>query len=197
MRLYIIGTTIDHLHLKLIKVTTLQGGGFDPAYLYEVVYQAKDPKVMGVGLAAFRDVVFWFKFLLNPDLGAFPNNATPTGGLPRSSRRMAWSGVWMRLHRTPAPRAHRFLAWQVLHATLMCGLRRVAQLARRGLARWAPVCHLIRMRQKELRIALVCYGGISLAVYMHGVTKEVWQRQFVPLLARARALPTPQAEGQP
>ncbi|MXP09467.1 patatin-like protein [Pseudoblastomonas halimionae] len=30
------------------------------------------------------------------------------------------------------------------------------------------------MRQKELRIALVCYGGISLAVYMHGVTKEVW-----------------------
>lgn len=39
------------------------------------------------------------------------------------------------------------------------------------------------MRQKELRIALVCYGGVSLAVYMHGVTKELWQ------LARAsRAL---------
>lgn len=30
------------------------------------------------------------------------------------------------------------------------------------------------MRQKELRVALVCYGGISLAVYMHGVTKEIW-----------------------
>ncbi len=30
------------------------------------------------------------------------------------------------------------------------------------------------MRDKELRLALVCYGGISLAVYMHGVTKEVW-----------------------
>jgi patatin-related protein len=30
------------------------------------------------------------------------------------------------------------------------------------------------MRHKELRIALVCYGGISLAVYMHGVTKELW-----------------------
>ncbi|MEL7446334.1 MAG: patatin-like protein [Pseudomonadota bacterium] len=30
------------------------------------------------------------------------------------------------------------------------------------------------MRQKELRIALVCYGGVSLAVYMHGVTKEIW-----------------------
>lgn len=31
------------------------------------------------------------------------------------------------------------------------------------------------MQQKELRIALVCYGGISLAVYMHGVTKELWK----------------------
>ncbi|MCA0908809.1 patatin-like protein [Qipengyuania gaetbuli] len=30
------------------------------------------------------------------------------------------------------------------------------------------------MRQKELRIALVCYGGVSLAVYMHGVTRELW-----------------------
>ena len=30
------------------------------------------------------------------------------------------------------------------------------------------------MREKELRIALVCYGGVSLAVYMHGVTKEIW-----------------------
>jgi len=30
------------------------------------------------------------------------------------------------------------------------------------------------MRQKELRLALICYGGVSLAVYMHGVTKEIW-----------------------
>lgn len=31
------------------------------------------------------------------------------------------------------------------------------------------------MREKELRLALVCYGGISLAVYMHGITLEVWR----------------------
>ena len=30
------------------------------------------------------------------------------------------------------------------------------------------------MGEKELRLALVCYGGVSLAVYMHGVTKEIW-----------------------
>ena len=26
---------------------------------------------------------------------------------------------------------------------------------------------------KEIRIALVCYGGVSLAIYMHGITKEI------------------------
>jgi patatin-related protein len=26
---------------------------------------------------------------------------------------------------------------------------------------------------KELRLALVCYGGVSLAIYMHGITKEI------------------------
>src|SRR3954468_18466304 len=32
-----------------------------------------------------------------------------------------------------------------------------------------PVEHDIR----ELRLALVCYGGVSLAIYMHGITKEL------------------------
>lgn len=31
------------------------------------------------------------------------------------------------------------------------------------------------IREKELRLALVCYGGVSLAIYMHGVTKELWK----------------------
>src|SRR5262249_60679337 len=26
---------------------------------------------------------------------------------------------------------------------------------------------------RELRLALVCYGGVSLAIYMHGTTKEI------------------------
>ncbi len=31
------------------------------------------------------------------------------------------------------------------------------------------------IRERELRLALVCYGGVSLAIYMHGVTKELWK----------------------
>ena len=55
----------------------------------------------------------------------------------------------------------------------------------------AASCHAWPMREKELRLALVCYGGISLAVYMHGITKEIWR------LARASRAspsdPTPRA----
>ncbi|HVJ02102.1 MAG TPA: patatin-like protein [Sphingomonas sp.] len=34
---------------------------------------------------------------------------------------------------------------------------------------------MTRPRDKELRLALVCYGGISLAIYMHGISKEIWR----------------------
>jgi hypothetical protein len=36
--------------------------GVDPSLLYELVYQAKDPLVLGVGMAATRDVVAFFRY---------------------------------------------------------------------------------------------------------------------------------------
>lgn len=51
-------------------------GGFDPQYLYEVVYVAKDPKVMGVGLAALRDVVSFFR----KDAADAAGHANPLAG---------------------------------------------------------------------------------------------------------------------
>jgi patatin-related protein len=30
-----------------------------------------------------------------------------------------------------------------------------------------------RIKEKELKLALVCYGGVSLAIYQHGITKEI------------------------
>jgi patatin-related protein len=47
------------------------------------------------------------------------------------------------------------------------------------------------VREKELRLALICYGGISLAVYMHGITKEVWH------LARASRAFNAREEAEP
>jgi len=50
-------------------------GGFDPALLYQVVYTAKDPLVLGVGLAATRDIVSFFRYADKDDAG----NANPLG----------------------------------------------------------------------------------------------------------------------
>jgi hypothetical protein len=36
-------------------------GGFEPGRLYEVVYKSRDPRVMGCGLAATRDLISFFK----------------------------------------------------------------------------------------------------------------------------------------
>lgn len=47
-------------------------GGFDPAKVYELVYTAKEPKVLGIGLAATRDIVGFFRHRAADDQGT-PN----------------------------------------------------------------------------------------------------------------------------
>ena len=37
-------------------------GGFQPGLLYELVYRAKDPRVVGLGLAAIRDALAFFRY---------------------------------------------------------------------------------------------------------------------------------------
>ncbi len=44
-------------------------GGFNAALLYEVVYTAKDPFVLGVGMAATRDIVSFFRYTAKDDAG--------------------------------------------------------------------------------------------------------------------------------
>jgi hypothetical protein len=45
-------------------------GGFDPAYLYELSYTAKDPLVLGIGFAATRDINAFFRRAAKDDSGA-------------------------------------------------------------------------------------------------------------------------------
>ncbi len=45
-------------------------GGFDPKFLYELVYTAKDPLVLGVGYAATRDLNSFFKHAERDDTGS-------------------------------------------------------------------------------------------------------------------------------
>ena len=51
-------------------------GGFDPARLYELAYTAKDPLVLGVGYAATRDIVAFFRHAAADSAGA----ANPLAG---------------------------------------------------------------------------------------------------------------------
>jgi len=37
-------------------------GGFQPGKIYEIVYEAKNPVVVGVGLAAVRDFLSYLKY---------------------------------------------------------------------------------------------------------------------------------------
>ena len=51
-------------------------GGFDPAKLYQVVYTAKDPYILGIGFAAWRDLASFFKYADKDDAGT----ANPLAG---------------------------------------------------------------------------------------------------------------------
>jgi hypothetical protein len=44
-------------------------GGFDPSLLYQVVFTAQDPYVLGIGFAAFRDVASFFRHAQKDSVG--------------------------------------------------------------------------------------------------------------------------------
>jgi len=75
--------------------------GFDPNLLYQLTYQAKGAYVLGVGMAAFRDVGSFFKYQTTDDFGT-PNpvagrvNASSMRGSSQSgnfTRQFIYSGM--------------------------------------------------------------------------------------------------------
>ncbi len=54
-------------------------GGFEPGRIYDVVYRAKDPKVLGCGLAGTRDLISFLKY-----------DATPANPAPGTTRAIGW-----------------------------------------------------------------------------------------------------------
>jgi len=68
--------------------------GFDPSLLYQVVFTARDPYVLGVGFAAFRDVASFFRHARTDDAGT-PN---PVAGGVRwtIARGVSQSGNYLR-----------------------------------------------------------------------------------------------------
>ena len=63
------GAFDEPLPLTKLPVQICLKGGFNPAKLYQVVYTAKDPYILGIGFAAWRDVASFFKYADKDDAG--------------------------------------------------------------------------------------------------------------------------------
>ena len=63
-----------HIHLA---------GGFLPGKIYELVYRARDPVVVGMGLAAVRDIISWARYDARSE---FPVTAAIGAGISQSGR---------------------------------------------------------------------------------------------------------------
>ncbi len=100
--------------------------GFDPAKLYELVYTVKDPLVLGLGLAATRDIVSFFRYASaadqNPVAGAITHviaiGDSQSGNLIKTfihlgfnqdlSHRVVWDGAFPRIAARQTPINFRF-----------------------------------------------------------------------------------------
>ena len=61
--------------------------GFEPGLIYDVVYRAKDPRVIGVGLAGTRDIVSFFKHATAAQGNPMPGLTTAIGwGVSQTGR---------------------------------------------------------------------------------------------------------------
>jgi len=107
------GTEAGRISLRPVRVTLK--GGFHPNRLYELVYQAKDPRVVGAGLAAIRDAISFFRYASADTLGT-PNplaasSASPQPGIHTAlvygfsqSARVIQHMLWQGFHRDEASR---------------------------------------------------------------------------------------------
>lgn len=59
--------------------TVALDGGFEPGRIYDVVYRAKDPRVLGCGLAGTRDLISFLKY-----------NTSPDNPVPRLTHALGW-----------------------------------------------------------------------------------------------------------
>ncbi|HYM25685.1 MAG TPA: alpha/beta hydrolase domain-containing protein [Vicinamibacterales bacterium] len=62
------GQIIAHSRWKFVEGGRVAlDGGFEPGRIYDVVYRAADPKVVGCGLAGTRDIISFFKYDASPE----------------------------------------------------------------------------------------------------------------------------------
>ena len=74
---------VDGGHLVDDPTQISLSGGFQPGKIYELVYRARDPVVVGIGLAAVRDIVSWARY---DPRSEFPVTGAIAVGISQSGR---------------------------------------------------------------------------------------------------------------
>ena len=129
--------------------------GFDPTLLYQLVYQVKDPYVLGAGTAAFRDVGSFFRYAAADDFGT----ANPIAGKISKAviRGVSQSGNFTRhyihlgMNQDEAGRIVHEGAWPIIAG------RRVANNSRWG-SRTACSSSISRARRSAMVGAVARHG---------------------------------------
>jgi Alpha/beta hydrolase domain len=80
--------------------------GFEPGLIYEVVYEARDPAVVGLGLAAIRDAISFFRYE-SADAAGTANPLAPAG-VPDAEAALIF-GI------SQSGRVIQHMLWQALH----------------------------------------------------------------------------------
>ena len=80
--------------------------GFEPGRIYEVVYEARDPVVVGLGLAAIRDAISFFRFETEDGVGGA--NPLAEAGAPDPRTALIF-GI------SQSGRVIQHMLWQTLH----------------------------------------------------------------------------------
>lgn len=81
------GLAFRYLSDRQIEITRPADPAFDGGAIFEFIYPAKDPTVMGMGFAAVRDVVSHLRYEVSDDFGV-PNPLAP-GGTPSVEKVLA------------------------------------------------------------------------------------------------------------
>ena len=74
------GDVIPHNRWRFVDGSTVAiDGGFEPGRIYDVVYRAKDPRVLGSGMAGTRDLISFLK-----------HDASPANPMPGITQAIGW-----------------------------------------------------------------------------------------------------------
>jgi hypothetical protein len=168
-------------------------GGFQPDLLYQVVFTAKDPYVLGIGFAAFRDVAAFFRYEARDDAGT-PNPVA--GGISRAiTRGVSQSGNYIRafLHlgfnEDEAGRQVYDGAWPIIAGRRVAlnfrfampdGVLKLYEPGSEGPQWWAPWPDKVRKLPTRGILDRCTASGTCPKIVEHFGAAEVWGLKLTP-----------------